>query len=75
MANLDLDKLVTDTARNSMQYTVREVAKQVNDVNTKMLNLSDPVTITIDTLTVGAINTALASIRTQQVTTIAALKA
>ena len=68
---------------------IKEIADQINTtaaqaiangaaittINSKLSGLSDPVTITISTITVDAINTAFATVETQQKTTIAALKA
>ena len=61
-----VDELVTQANTN-----VTAIAA----VNTKLTNLTDPVTITISTLTMSAVNTALETAETQLKTIIAALKA
>jgi hypothetical protein len=76
-------------AKNSLLKAIEDVAANVNlaiaQINTntakfvtldaKLAGLVDPITPTISTLTTGDINTAFATVTTQQKTTIAALKA
>ena len=86
---LVLSDLADQIAKNSLLKAIEDVATKVNlavaqintntssltAVNLKFTNLTDPVTITIVTLTTDALNTAFATVETQQKTTIATLKA
>jgi hypothetical protein len=86
---LVLSDLADAIAKNSLLKAIEDVANNVNlaiaQINTntasltsvtgKLSGLTDPVTITINTITVDAVNAALVTVETQQKTTIAALKA
>jgi hypothetical protein len=62
-------------AVNTNATNITSNTSSISTINSKLTGLSDVVTISIVTLTVEAINTALLSVMSQQNTTINALKA
>jgi hypothetical protein len=89
MDTIGASNFLTGLQKNGDAYSLEQLCAKVDEiiaaantnttnialVNAKFVNLSDPVTITISTITANALNTAFESVETQQKTTIATLKA
>jgi hypothetical protein len=87
MNSLSLDR--TTINQEGTEVEIERVAAKVDEIisalattnsnitgiNTKFSNLNDPITITLSTWTEAGVNTALATLETQQKATIATLKA